>query len=105
MFCGPAAETKFPDRRNHVGAGKDYEDAIYLADHLCGSIEEIEAYIRWLQIRAEEMIDLDPNWQVVQAIAAALLDHGTLGGRRLRAIIKQAFDAMLQTAHTPTACS
>jgi hypothetical protein len=42
--------------------------------------------LRWLQVRTEGLIET--NWPEVEAVAAALLERGTLKGKEVLAVIQ-----------------
>jgi ATP-dependent Zn protease len=50
-LAGPIAEAQHTRTRNHVGASSDYHGACELASYICGSNEEIAAYLKWLEVR------------------------------------------------------
>ena len=84
LLAGGEAEAKFRGRHNHIGAERDYQDAIDLAMCVFGSEEETEAYLRWLLIRARNLITSLVNWPIVEHVAAELLARKTLNGREMR---------------------
>ena len=72
-------------RHNRDGAQSDYEHAANLALYAGASERQADAFLKWLEIRTEEL--LATRWAQVKAVAAALLRHGTLDGDALRQLI------------------
>jgi ATP-dependent Zn protease len=84
FFAGGIAERHFRGRRNNVGASRDLTAAVSLAECLCGSLKETEAYLNWLYIRAENLVLVQHHWAGVQRMAKELLAHRILTGRQAR---------------------
>jgi ATP-dependent Zn protease len=87
-YAGPTAERKFTGRHNHVGAGGDRHNALVLGGYVGGEGKALEAYMRWLWIRAETLWDFAPRWKQVEAVAAGLLNRTTLTAREVQVIIR-----------------
>jgi len=83
FFAGALAERRVRGRGNWVGARFDHHEATGLAIYLNGSLRSTEQYLAWIHVRAEEMLDRPGYWPVVEAIAAALLEHRELAGDRV----------------------
>lgn len=77
-FAGTEAEKRYTGRYNHVGADSDYHHAVELADYLVGSNEECEALLRWLMVRTRALVAQPHVWAMIEALAAALLEHPTM---------------------------
>jgi ATP-dependent Zn protease len=71
----------------------DLQKAHVLAEMVCGSNEEVEAYLNWLAIRTRNMLSNPPYWAAVEALAGALLEQQEIGYRKARKIIGDAMDA------------
>lgn len=68
--------------------GSDLHTASDLADYVTTSSDESEAFLNWLIIRTRNMLSL-PHWSdAVNALAAALIEHGEIGYRKARQIIR-----------------
>lgn len=76
-LAGPMAQQHYRANslRNWHSRG-DYRNAVDIAMSLNGSTEQTEAYLRWLEIRARDMVRI--NWRGVEAVANALLNERTL---------------------------
>jgi hypothetical protein len=100
-LAGPLAEKRFTGRFNRRGAGysgtpmvvrgSDYDMVSDLVLRLAGDdAQEQLALGRWLQRRTENM--LSNRWKAVEAVAAALVERGTIEGHAaLRTIIDGAY--------------
>jgi ATP-dependent Zn protease len=66
----------------------DYERAAEIAHRLCGSDKEVNACLRWLQVRTENLIETD--WREVEAVAKALIERSTLNAEEIWAAIREA---------------
>lgn len=92
-YGGPLAERRFARQQGHrwqrnLSQG-DCNQALDLAGYLpMGSMKETEAYLNWLWVRVEAM--LEHHWAAVEALAKELLAHRRVGYRRARQIIKEA---------------
>ena len=84
LLAGEIAERR-AGARLVWGAGTDRENAADIANALSGDPRQANAFLRWLIIRAENLVAL--RWVEVQAVAAALLEHKTLTRDQIHAII------------------
>ena len=92
-LAGPVAEALASGRWNHVGASRDYHHAVDLLSYLCGG-RELQAYVNLLSVRTEAMfVNVDVHWRAVEQLAEVLLREKTIGGRRARAIIQEAWSS------------
>jgi hypothetical protein len=57
---------------------------------MSGDPEVDGAYVHWLQLCTRGLLSRPDNWAAVTALAAALLEHREIGGRRTREIIRGA---------------
>ena len=74
-LVGREAEARFRGRRNFVGAGRDYEIALWLARKLFTEEEVINAYLKFTLAAAKQFVKTDMGWGSIKAIAKALLAH------------------------------
>lgn len=95
-FAGGIAEQRYRGRRNLVGASSDRSSIVAYLSSLAGNEAELSAYAAWLEQRAITLIDV--RWDIVEAIAAALLEHHTLTGAAIREAIYQHADDQLKQA-------
>jgi hypothetical protein len=89
-IAGEAAEALLAGRNNWVGAKQDIEKCYDFCGSQCGSMEESDAYLKWLWLRVQNKLKLPLNWACVQALAGALLKHRRIGYPKACAIIEQA---------------
>lgn len=87
LFAGPAAQRKYRSSsiRNYHGHS-DRHSAIDLMDYFVGSNRELEAYLNWLRIRAEQLVANPFAWKTIEAVAAALFESKHLTAREIKAI-------------------
>jgi hypothetical protein len=90
LLAGGIAEKIHFGRWNHVCASSDHYAAVNLAGYLTPSIEETQAYVKWLCIRTERMLTQPQQWLMVEAVAEALLERETLSVMAARRIMKEA---------------
>jgi hypothetical protein len=69
-------------------AASDHEKAADLISRLAGSDRELDAWLNLLRIQTEQKVEV--FWNEIEAIAAALLEHGTLSAKRCREIVANA---------------
>jgi ATP-dependent Zn protease len=87
-LAGPAAQRRFrrSSWRTHHGAG-DHEIASDLALRLQGSGKIATAYLGYLQLRADSLVE--SNWNFVELFAQRLLELKTLEYREIRYLIDE----------------
>jgi hypothetical protein len=95
LLSGGKAEKRFTGRHNHVGASEDFHQAVNLASYLCGNDKVLQAYMLWMEARAEAMVDNNLNWAAIESLAAALLAKRRIGYRAARKIITDAKDSLI----------
>lgn len=90
-LAGPEAQKRFNPRswRRYHGED-DFKKAVDRIGYFATSNDEIEAYLRLLEIQVRQKLALSRVWQAVEALAGELLEHRELGGGEARAIIKAA---------------
>lgn len=82
--AGHLAEKHFTGRNNWVRSKTDLKMVIDLASYLVGSDKEMEAYLKWLWIRTENLVR--QHQQEIVALAVALLNEKTIKAKRAREI-------------------
>lgn len=92
VLAGHGALRRFNPRiRDRSGRLDDYKQAIYCLSFFSGSSRETEAYLRWLEIRTEEILKQKQVWNAVKALAQTLIEKKTLKGPEAEKIIEDAF--------------
>ena len=95
-LAGVVAEKIHTERSHWKGAITDMQGVSSLALRFCSNYKnEADLFIDWLIVRTEGMLRNPLHWHFVETVAAALLEHKTLSGRRLRAIIREAADSYI----------
>ena len=85
-LAGNAAIKKLTGRWDNIGAEDDYHQAAGFALYVTGDGgDEVNALVRWLQIRAAGVVN--NQWPYIEAVAAALLERKTLNGKEVREVI------------------
>jgi hypothetical protein len=88
-LAGPEAQRRFNPRswRAYHGAA-DHQQAVDIALSLNASEEAAAAHLKWLEVRARDLIVA--SWDVVEVIAAELLNQGVLSSAHVDAAIVRA---------------
>ena len=89
-LAGSLAEQRYLCNDDWTGAEREMQSARDLAAYVNGSLEQTLAYLDWLTIRARQVVTSDHVWPMVEALAHALIDKGTIGYRNAIAIMKEA---------------
>lgn len=93
LYAGMLAEKKMSGRYNWIGAENDMRMMSELTDYVAGQESgERRAYQRWLKFRTKRLLQLPPNWLLVEAVAEALLQEKTLSVKRFNRVIRDAMD-------------
>ena len=95
-MAGPVAYRIHTGTHSEHAASSDSRQAVDLAYHACGSTRQVEAWLHWLHVVVEEYLSSPMRWKAVEAVAAALLKHKRLSGRRLRKIIQESLTAQIK---------
>ena len=66
-------------------SSSDFRSAANLASHVCDSKANINAFLRWLEVRTDELIAA--QWPAVHRIAEVLLERKTVPGDEIVALI------------------
>ena len=93
LYAGMLAEKKVSGRYNRIGADSDLRIVSELTDYVAGQESgERRAYQRWLKFRTKRLLQLPPNWLLVESVAEALLKEKTLSMKRFIQVIRHAMD-------------
>jgi ATP-dependent Zn protease len=90
-LAGLAAETRFKRRLRWKYGSGDFESAIELAQIRLGpaTLTEIEAYLRFQWVRANEFFTDNNRWKAVEAVAQALLQRERLTHEEVAALTRR----------------
>jgi ATP-dependent Zn protease len=89
-LAGGAAVFLLTGKHDYIGKWSDDHKVMDLAETVCRSGRECEAYINWLYIRCESMLRSQANWHAVETLAEELLVKETISYRKAVEIIKAA---------------
>jgi hypothetical protein len=92
-LAGCVAEAKLTGRYNHIGASKDYQDAVFYESYVTDSTEETEAYIKWLFEKTKNV--LSRRWNAIELLADELIKHREIAYMATRLIIRKGLDGDL----------
>jgi ATP-dependent Zn protease len=85
-FAGGIASNRFTGKEDADGVGHDNQYLTDLAMYMASSEEEIDAYLKWLYIRTQNLIDQPGIWPFIEALASELMNKRTLSGKETKAI-------------------
>ena len=90
-LAGYHAEKRFnPKGVRHYSSFQDRHESVNALSYFCGGTDEIEAYFKLLDLWAKGYLNRPWVWIGVERLAEALIEHGTLDGRRARQILQDA---------------
>ncbi len=92
-LAGVVAEAQLTGLYNHIGASKDYQDAVFYATYVTDSTKETEAYIAWLLEKTKNI--LWRRWDAVELLATELIKQREIGYTTTRKIIRKGLDGPL----------
>lgn len=85
LLSGMEAEKHYTGNDNYKGARSDYDQEMDLLSRLDGDPDCAEAHFKYLQECTRCLVK--NNWKLIEALAAALLEHKTLSGRKVKEIL------------------
>jgi ATP-dependent Zn protease len=85
-YAGNEAEKKFCGRYDYRGSSVDFDSLVDLASYVTGGGETLNAYLKWLQLTAHDLISMPENWQATRRVAEALLEKKKLTSNKARDI-------------------
>lgn len=94
-LAGTVVDEILDNQDMYNGANADLVWAQKLSENAAEALsqEVTDAYMKWLWLRVGAYLQLPWNWAAVEAIADALVEHGQLGYRRARDVIRQAVES------------
>lgn len=96
-LAGEVAEHIYTGRHNWRGSSGDYDAALRLAMLLIHDLEdELPAYIKWLRLRARNILQVASHWHALKTLAEALLERKEMSGAEARETIFKSFEAAHQ---------
>ena len=85
-LAGAISQKRFsPHGYRKYHASTDHEQAADMVLRISGSSEEANAYLKLLRIQTSQK--LNHWWPLVEAVAGAVLEHGELSAKEIRAVI------------------
>lgn len=69
-LAGGIAERRYRGRYNHQGRKSDIDNAVDIVLRLSGSAEEANAYLKWLDTRAHNAVNV--RWDLIESVAQTL---------------------------------
>ena len=88
LLAGMHAESN----QSGEGCEEDIRRAWGLLEYFCGSDEEVQAYLDWLNIRAKQLVASEVCQVKIEALAQALLEKKKLSAAEVKAIARAAVD-------------
>jgi len=88
-LAGAIAEEIVKGTAGKLGAQKDREDAAELASRFTSSSREQQAYLKWLNVRTEELLRQRISLHRLHALAQELLVRKEMTGRECRAFLQR----------------
>lgn len=95
LAAGAIAEAMVTGERDHIGATEDMQRCLDFASYYC-SDAEVSAYINWLCIRAEQLIQSPEHRRMLDEVADALVKKETISGRKARQIMNNARESFFK---------
>jgi hypothetical protein len=87
LFAGPVAQRTFrPSSLRNYHGHSDRKRAIGLMECFVGSNRELEAYLNYLRIRAEQLVVNPLTWKTIEAVAIALFERKRLTAQEVKDI-------------------
>lgn len=86
LLAGYAGQRRFFPR-SHNGGWKDRQDAASLMCHFVGSERELDAYMKLLQIRTEQLLAMEHVESRIKAVAESLIKRRKLSGAEVEEIV------------------
>jgi hypothetical protein len=81
-IAGGIAERRATRGRGLVGSHADWVNAANHASVIAGSVAEVRAHLRYLEIQTRTLVDRE--WPWIQGLADVLVERRTLTGDQLR---------------------
>jgi hypothetical protein len=96
-LAGEAAQRKYRPSsvRSHHGS-VDRKNVTYLLCSLVGSDRECRAYYKWLQIRAEQLVENTFCWTAIEAVAKTLMQRNRLSAKEVSEVIQGCLNSVVE---------
>jgi hypothetical protein len=88
LLAGMHAESN----QSGEGCEEDLRRAWGLLEYFCGSDEEVQAYLDWINIRAKQLVASEVCQVKIEAIAQALLEKEKLSATEVKTIAQEAVE-------------
>jgi hypothetical protein len=73
--------------RSRGGYGRDHQEAATLICHFAGTEREVDAYMKLLQIRTEQLLSMEHIQSKIKAVAKALIERKRLSAAEVETIV------------------
>lgn len=91
-LAGSLAVSMLMSRKHTIGADTDVLQVTSHLASLTRSMEEEEAYAKWLWHRTKGILQIEPHWSAVKVLANELLREKRIGAKRVCEIIKNSLE-------------
>ena len=99
-LAGELAQRKFrPSSVRSYHGQTDRHNAVKLMSYFVSSDRELSAYLKWLKIRAEQLVGNDATWTMIEAVAKALIKRDRLSAKEAKEIALGAYWSCATSAH------
>jgi hypothetical protein len=98
-LAGDIAARRHNPRGVWRGADSDHRDAIDTLTFLTATRKELEAWLKLLHIRTEQMLSNPDVWRAVERLATELIQRQTISGKEATEIIRNGFDEACYSKH------
>ena len=90
-LAGMVAQRRYrPSSCRNYHASQDYTNAVDVMGHFASTDRELNVYLKWLQIRTEDvLLNVPEVWNRVQSVAGALLKKQFLSEKDLIALLTE----------------
>jgi hypothetical protein len=96
LLAGVIAQRRYNPRSVRGNpASSDFHAAVNILSCVSGGTKEIEAWLKLLHIRTENMLANPDIWRAVERLAAALMERRTIPGKEATEIIREGYSERL----------
>ena len=97
-LAGHAAQRKYrPSSVRSDHGQSDRKNVVDLMSHFASRDRGRDVYLKWLRIRAEELVANDVTWTKIEAVAKALMERDKLSAEETKEVASRAWAEMRET--------